>query len=242
MNLVPALVDLRAKEVRLEADSSSLLSNLECELRVGEASVSTDKMYAQVKARRLSLNLELEGLEVVAGSRFGDPIKDNMVVVKATSTVEHISSNKKAADCDAKLGVKERNVSIGAAGHVASENKVTSRADLKEEIYHFRVKAKPNDVWQVAEYNNESLSGTYLAQENLCKLEPVHGANRRRIALSVEVRQKDLEFDVDRRGVVNIPQTKEKLIQIFLAKHCLNRSGEYNGIIRLSDVEISDEN
>lgn len=103
------------------------------------------------------------------------------------------------------------------------------------------MKARGNDTWEVTEPDGKPLDGTYLDNTDLCEFLLRAGANRAGVQSSVEIKQKDLDFDYRRSPLSFINPNKKKLLGILLAKSLTNEGGEYKGKIVLSNTEIEHE-
>lgn len=237
LNAIPELVDLRIRVQR--ANDQDGRSQLHADLRVGRAEIEDERTPFDVQVKRLTLDLGLEGFLIAPATRFGEPIKENVVRVKRTATSESSGKATFGGTLSLKVDRSSANPSIGADVTGTRETSTNEKIEHTSEEVFFRVRAIPNDRWEIREPNGTELSATYLNDDKLCELEPIIGANWRSLCARIICNQRDLSFDF--KGVVaRLTTNKSRLLGVVVAK-AISNDRQYKGRLILSQVEHLDE-
>lgn len=239
-NAISDLVDLRLRLRRSEIDQETFF--VHSELRIGTAEVNDDEgITFKVAVKRLIVGLEMDGVDVEPGSRFGEPVRTSGPTVKASHRSE--SSTTAKIDGRALLKVSETGIPSGGASSEVKGSKELKDTVVKEtqvEIQDHHVVARGGDRWEVIDRVKDRLDGTYLSDEQaLCCLKSSKGANRRAATLVAEIAQRDLIFDMSETGAFRkLSTTQKKLIGILIAKCAhISADSQYAGKIRVSRSE-----
>jgi hypothetical protein len=193
-----------------------------------------------VGLRRVWLSLHLDGLEAIPGSRFGEPTKDNEIVVKQKISNESTSQNKIGAELEAKASRDSANMKGTLIGSRHANSKTTISTTSAEAISHTRVKARANLKWEVTESPSlPELDATYLNNEVLCKAIAQKGANLKAISILAYANQKDTTLTIEKgKSIFKFPSTNhEKMLKILISKALSGESEKYNGKITFSIAE-----
>ncbi len=215
-NSIPDLVDLSARV--LSADEEGAHDELKVELRVHPAQLDgPNNLTFSVGLKRLMLSLDLSGLEEVAGSRFGEPIRDNQQTQERTLSTE-ISVEKKNSD---SVGVKlALHPEVTLKGDDSSSLKKKSTVSTTEKKVHHNVRARGNLIWEVTEppWENTVLNATYLNDDTLCKITSQDRANSRAVNLIAYAKQKDLIFEPEKSNFLFRSTNHKKLLNVLFSK------------------------
>lgn len=251
LSTINSLPDICELEVRLNKVSSDQ-EEIECvvDLRIHNSEIALGDEECQVCFKKLTISVDLEGLDIVPGSRFGEPRKSNEVSFTKHSTQEKSKEKKLGYGLSTAFGRGRVDASASANAGSQSLAKHTTSNESREVQVHRRVKARPNKRWEVAELDNEPLDDTYLENTVLFRANKAIGSNRERIAAEVKVKQRDLLVNQ-----IRITQSAEtffsrlsinqrRLLDIFIAKSissALYDGKTYIGEIVVSKFEVADE-
>jgi hypothetical protein len=244
-NSIPDLCELSVSFLENTEDPNCLDCFLD--LRISNGEIPLGEQECKVSFGRLFLSVDTEGMEVLTGSRFGEPTKKNEVMrhKATTSTDQKKSSSSLKAFFDSntppQVGLKvEQSKSSGVIG---SDN-------VEEKEPDQRVKARPNLRWEVSEPNGEPLDGTYMENESLFTASMAEPSNRRVTSIELKVKQRDLVIDQIVRNnsalsfFSSLTENQQRLIDIFIAKSLSEATygdRKYTGEIVLSEFEYSHE-
>jgi hypothetical protein len=233
-NAVPDLVELIA---RLDiSGSAEQCSALKVDLRVGSVEIDEECINFKVSANRLILDINVEGCEISPGTRFGEPVKANNIVIKKTSSTEASKNHNLRGNIEAKIGTRDFDPSIEIDGGGGAESKAMTRIEVSEEEVLLRVRAKPNSRWEVQEPDCKTeLSGTYLNDTQLCQLKATMAANRVGFNAKIICNQRDLLFYIS-GGPISRALNKSRMMGIVVAK-AISGDQQYKGRLVLSEVE-----
>ncbi|NPV19375.1 hypothetical protein [Bradyrhizobium aeschynomenes] len=192
-NSLPDLIELIA---RVGNDDDIASKEVRVELRINSLTLTTDDCFEfTVQLERANLCLDLDGLEVVPKSRFGEPIKPNDVSVEHKLTNEKTQSGEISGNLQVDINLQPT-ASIG--GKVAgSATSRTTESVSSQQTYNFlRVKARGNLTWEISEPGDLSkpLGDTYLNDDVLCKLNATPGANMLAVKLVAFARKRDIKI------------------------------------------------
>jgi hypothetical protein len=245
-NSLPDLLELLLRVVPNKGKATGF--EVTPELRITKGMVEGEEdLCFEVSLKRVWLDLHLDGLDPISGTRFGDPVKDNEAEVKRKTSHEVVKEGKGHA----KIGfsVDPSNVSgslsAGAEGK-AAEKRVESTTSTQK-ISHLKVKARPNLKWEITESPQlDELDGTYLEGtegDPLCQVTPKKGANLRSVQLGALVNQRDviLRAHKEKHPFSFRNPTQEKMMKILIAKALSGTDSKFNGVIEFSKSEIEIE-
>jgi hypothetical protein len=237
LNSVPELVEFL---MRLSGSGEALA--LKADLRVGAAELTNEDIAFEVKVKRLLLDLELGGLNLKPGTRYGEPEKANVVLTRTSTAVEQTGKRAFKGGVSGKAdSALVASASAEGSAELSHQRTETRKYDTKIEHKQLRVKALGNDRWSVAEPDGTELADTYLNNVSLCDLEPVEKANQRVATVRVVADQRDFAFDINRRSLASLSVTKKKMLGILIAK-CLSLDPlQYQGKVVLSESEVDHE-
>jgi len=201
----------------------------------------------EVALKRVFLDLNLDGLDPVSGTRVGEPVKDNEAEAKRKTSEEVI----KQGEAHAKMGVSADPTKLGGSLSAGIEGKAAAKTvqstTSTEKVSHLKVKARPNLKWEVTESAQlDELDGTYLKGVKgppLCKVITKKGANSRSVQIDAIVKQRDVILRAlkDRRLISFRNPTQEMMMKILIAKALAGSSSKFNGVIGFSRSEIEIE-
>jgi hypothetical protein len=244
-NNIPDLCELSVSF--LENTENPNLLDCFLDLRINTGEIPLGEQECTVSFGRLFLSVDKEGMEVLTGSRFGEPTKKNEVMrhKKTASTDE----KRSGWSLSALVGSKTPPQVGGKLEHGRSSGVVKSD-HVEEKEPHQRVKARPNLRWEVSEPNGEPLDGTYMENESLFTASMAEPSNRRVASIELKVKQRDLVIDQIVRNssalsfFSNLTENQKRLIDIFIAKSLSEATygdRKYTGEIVLSEFEYSHE-
>lgn len=240
-NSIPDLCEL---EVRLVGDLETD-DDVYCviDLRVHKGEIPLGDEECEVCFQKITVSVDLGGLSIVPGSRFGEPKKNNAVALKRIST--EIDKRKKIAGLSflAKATTSSVEGNAEFRSGLSSSNERESKLESTECEEHYRVRARPNQRWEVIEPDGSALDGTYLEDELLFQMSRVAGSNMETISIDVKVKQRDLQINqmVFTQSAVKffsgLSKTQRRLIDIFIAKSLSSKL--YDGKCYLGELVLS---
>lgn len=245
INSIPDLCEIEVTNSPCEGDAGKVACKVE--LRLASEEINLGGEECRVGFKKVTISVDMDGMAIVSGSRFGDPVKENKVRNDKKTSQKFDESGGVAAD----IGVEARGKpKFSVLANMGRSHKKGSSTDFIEEAYHWRVKARPNNRWEVKEYDDTLLDGTYLSGESLYEAIPNLGANRKWASLDVRVKQRDLVIKEARRNEIGegffgkLDTNKRRLLDIFIAKSLSSATSgqkEYSGEIKVSHYEHTDE-
>jgi hypothetical protein len=216
--------------------------NVHVDLRVQPAQIDgPDDLVFSVSVKRLSLNLNLGGLQIAPHSRFGELLKPNVDAHERTLKTETSIESELKGDAGLKVSATSLpEVSIG--GGKKRISKAINSVSSIEKQNHVRVRARGNQTWEVTEPPWEEvkhLDATYLNHDVLCKVRPQKGANARSVQLTAFAKQKELVLATAKSKLIfRLRSTNhERLLKVLIGKALSSSSGEYSGIVTFSNSE-----
>lgn len=231
------LSDLRVEIDRHEDGTASLRLHL----LFGTAEIPLEDRMFEASAKQAILRMRCEGIEIMQGSRYGEYVRPNST--KTATTISETRTSKAQASGSSTIAVDVKdpksiggNLSATASAQKESERKATTTGSHEEE--KLRVEALGGDRWRITETDGTSrLRGTYVNDEAICKVRSIERANRQRIEVTVEIRQRDLVFEPNpgRFAMPLVRNTnREKLLGVMMAKSVHEAVGDgrlYDGIL-----------
>jgi hypothetical protein len=238
-NSIPELLELllRTSNVGCKAKESKIC----IDLRIANADLDgPDGLYFSVGLKRVWLSLDLNGLEPVPGTRFGEPTKANEVAVKQKLSNENTVRDQAELQAAAHLNMTSPAIDAKLAAGRRATAKTTLSTTTAETTQHMRVKARANLMWEVTESAQfTQLDATYLENEVLCRAKSVAGANSKSVSLTAYAKQRDLLLNLTRNGAKFsfLSNNHAKMLKILIGKALSTSGTEYGGIITFSTSE-----
>ena len=247
-NPVQDLCEISIRVAR--SDNESDIESVLVTLGIFSAEIAHDAYPLTVQISKASLSLGIVGLDVVPGSKLGmsnethfarEIIRENL----NESYAEHGKSE--ASSGGLKLSVKDAGADVHSKLETSSkeQKKSSEKTAIKSNRSFLRVRAKNRNIWEVREEQSTHLDDHYLNDDELCRLSPQTGANRRSVSLTVYAKQKDIEISAGAGRVRKIitRATDRSLFAILAAKtlHESSSGAAYKGIVHLSHSECVDE-
>jgi hypothetical protein len=243
-NSLPDLLELLLKVVPSKGNDNDLA--VSPELRITKGVVEGEKdICFEVALRRVTLSLNLDGLDPISGTRFGEPVKDNEAEGKRKTSHEVI----KQGEAHGKIGIALEPSKISGSLSAGAEAKATAKTVQSttsiEKLSHLKVKARPNLKWEITESTQlDELDGTYLEGDPLCQVRAKTGANIRSIQLEANVMQRDVILRAHKGNCLISfrTATHEKMMKVLVAKALSRTDSKFNGMIQFSrsETEIED--
>lgn len=244
---VPQLVEMTARVAETKnADVSVLHTTLAIhpdEIEVGEYTIG-------VKVRTAYLSVEAHGANVDPNSKHGMK-KIPEVTERKKSTERSVRTAVGVTlAAEAAMTGKFDAVNVGleqtlkASAHATETTDVTlsEREDLT--LQHYPVEAIGGDRWRVADADGDSLSGYYLANDQLCRLVKKTGRpNRLGATVKVQIKRKDIDVEVVKnRAFLRISRNKESLLGILVSQHLSSQVKDTSEeVITFATTEITHE-
>ncbi len=247
-NSIPDICELEIRVIRdyLEENDYTCIADL----RLCSSEIPLGGQECEIGFRRLTISVDVEGLKVIPGSRFGEPKKANYV--PSSTELAERSCSKVESEYGGGASTTGKNINFNAR---AKRNKKDNQSTEKTKLTNsdegfFLVRAQPNLRWMVSEPSDNLLDGTYLEEEILFQLKPTDTSNRKNISIDVRVKQRDLVINqiIQTQSAINFFSSfntnQRRLIDIFIAKSLSAKlyNGNYIGEILLSKFEFIDEN
>lgn len=214
--------------------------NARVELRLGEAEVRDGAIVFTVAAQRVFLGLDLTGLSVAFGSRFGDVEKENLI--KSTRKTELVETHCLKGNAEISANLAKGNLKGRVGGGASYANTVREKETNTETLERTLVTPRGGDKWEIFDAGGK-LDGKYLSAKNvLCLLKPVKGSNQQHMTVRTYVKQRDLLWTMEAGAPYfkRLTVTQEKIIGILLTK-ALNTKAPgqppYSGALILSEAE-----
>jgi hypothetical protein len=240
------LRDLCDFNLRLSRSNQENEVSCHADLRISAANLQLGDNDCTVAISQAKLKMQVEGFSEVFGTRFGEPKRNNEVILKyeGKSIREQALSGKaglsfEISELKAKLG-------IGAGVNISSDK--LSRFELvsTDQIEFLRVCAKPNFSWIVSELrDDQSLEATYLSNDCLIRLQLRKNANRRIIKGEILVAQRDIRIEAHSGSLSKSTDTnKRRLMDILIAKslsETINYGSVYLGVVKIAEVSVEFE-
>jgi hypothetical protein len=243
INSVPELVEFTM--VVSKSNESLEEGNVNVDLRVGPALVEgPDDLTISVSVKRLILSLDLAGLKIAPGSRFGELLKPNTEIQERSVTSETTVEGELKGGLGVKLDATiVPQVDFSTGGRRTA--KTTSSTSSTERLTHTRVRARGNQTWDVTEppwEETKYLDATYLNNDLLCKVHLQKGANTRIVQLTAFAKQKELIISTKSKSAFGFRSTNhERLMKVLIGKALSASGGKYNGIVTFSSSEVEFE-
>ena len=249
-NPVRQLVELKTSVRESNAENGSR-HDLEVGLGVFQDEVDIDKVTIAVGIKKAILSVDLEGMEIVDGSKFGLDIAPARTSTKtcAESTVQTAVETAVAAEAIAagEIGALSATgkLSVNASGKQTQSASASLKTTRESAAEHVTVKAVGNDMWRVTELDEAVLDRTYLSEQPLCAVRPVRAKpNRQHIEVTVFAKEKEMDVSITRDDrLIPRSKAKDRIVGILVAKalHELNGSKDYEGVVTFSRSKVEHE-
>ncbi|RDD68373.1 hypothetical protein [Paracoccus versutus] len=248
MNTTNNITELCELGIRIRP-SKTIEGELDCiaELRLCSGDVELGEETCEIAISKMTLSLDVEGLEPVPGSRFGEPRKQPVTEMERTVTQTNSAGKTLKASAGANLDSTTPSFGISASGELQGSSQYETVLSSVDRFEHQRVKARPNLRWEVREPNDAPLDGTYLESDSLVRMSRSERANRAAFVARATVKQRDVAIKQVMQDAASLnffkrlSTTQRRLMDIFIAKSidaALRGSGRYSGEITLSSSSI----
>lgn len=248
-NSIPEICDL---DIRI--DQSTPDDGLSCvtELRLINGEIPIGDEDCDVSLSKLTISVDVAGLIPIPGTRYGEPRKQNRVLVDKSLDQTQTGSSGFRLGMDVELNGSMPFVKLDVGVATSKKTERVAKAVAKEKFEHHRVRAIPNLSWEVSEYDGTALDGTYLDNDQLVGLTRAAGANQTLFEAKISVKQRHITIrplessTLSTSVLAKFDDTKKRLMDIFIAKSlsaAVSRERRYSGEIMLSSfrTEIDEE-
>lgn len=227
-------IDTKLVEASLSGETDIFL-----DLRFGVGTIEIGGQEIEIGFKCAELYLDLDGVEITPGSRFGDQRVDAVATVSLKESLKASTSSatltKGGFDLDpTKL--------LASASHEGSKSVARESNVEKEHLRkEYRISARPNRLWLLEGPNGGPLVNTYFAGDLLCKIRPLVNSNRRVAKIVLLARKKDVHFSLQKKigivsklcgGNINL----DRVFSVLLAKSIGNDRKINQGYIEVSSI------
>jgi hypothetical protein len=241
-NPVPELLEFLLRASKNSKKETKILG----ELRINSATLEgPEGLSFTVSLKRAWLSLDLEGLEPIPGSRYGEPVRPNELSIKQKTVNETLVQNQVNANASVHLDSTHPHAALDLGADYNSKGKTTVSTTSAESAPHIRVKARGNLMWEVTESPNlPDLDGTYLDGEALCCVTAKIGANAKFVRLIAFAKQRDVQLRLTKNNsLFSFPsKNHERMLKVLISKALSSPGAPFNGIIEFScsETEVED--
>lgn len=247
-NSLPDLLELLLRVVATHGKEDGKAFDILPELRITKGIVEGEEdLCFEVAVKRVWLDLNLDGLDPISGTRFGEPVKDNEAEVKQKISRKVVKQGEAHADIGLSVAPSNLSGSLSGGSKVKAAAKTVGSTTSTEKILHLKVKARSNLRWEITESPQlDELDGTYLVGmrgEPLCKVRSKAGANFRSVQLDAIAKQRDVIFrpQKKKRLISFRNPTQEKMMKVLIAKALSGTDSKFNGLIKFSRSKLEFE-
>ncbi len=245
-NSIPNLIELVLRHSA--ADQSDEIS-IRVELRIAPTELDgPENTTFKVALKRAWLDLDLSGLDVVPGTRLGEPTTPNEILAEKKITEEVVRNRADGGQATLGISANPKSIAADVAVKVEANKRIETKKSLassaSDSATHMRVKARGGLMWEITEpLDNSALDATYLNNDALCNATPTKGANAKFISLIALAKQRDiiLEASKNSRLLSFFSPNHEKLLKVLIAKSLAVEGDKYNGVLKLSASESTVE-
>lgn len=237
-NSLPDLIEVIARV----ADTNELSNkDIRVELRINSITLLTDDFLEfVVQLDKAKLALDLDGFDVLPGSRYGEPTKPNDVSVERRLTNEQTRQGEVSGNLQVDLSAQPT-ASIGGKVAGSATSRTTESVSSQQTYSLLRVKARGNLTWEISEPGDVSqpLGDTYLNDDVLCKIKAAPGANMLAVKLEAFAHKRDIRITPVSKFTRFSFKSKnhEKMFTALVAK-LLGHAKTNGGILTFSVSEI----
>jgi hypothetical protein len=237
INSIPELFEFLMRTSKGSKKETNILG----ELRIDNASLDGPEGFTfTVLLKRAWLSLDLEGLDAIPGTRYGEPKKPNEVSIKQKTTNETVVQNQLNVQGGIRLASDQPSLNLDlGAGH-SSKGKTVVSTSATQSAPHIRVKARGNLMWEVTENSQlTELDGTYLNGDALCRVTARLGANAKNVRLVAFAKQRDIILRLSKNNsLFSFPsKNHERMMKVLISKSLSSSGTQFNGIIEFSKSE-----
>ncbi|MBZ9673999.1 hypothetical protein [Mesorhizobium sp. ES1-3] len=189
-------IDAKLVEASISGETEIFL-----DLRFGLGSIGIGGQEIEIGFKCAELYLDLDGVEITPGSRFGDQRVDAVAMHSLKESVKASSSN--AASTKGGFDLDPTKF-LASASHEESRSVAQESNFEKDHIKkEYRISARPNRLWLLEGPSGGPLVNTYFAGDLLCKIRPLANSNRRAAKIVLLARKKDVHFSLQKKiGIV----------------------------------------
>lgn len=241
-NSIPEICELEIQVQQPEEKDGDLRCVAEFRLYSGDIPLGDEEF--QISISKAVISVELEGLSPTAGTRYGEPRKNNAVCITKSVRKQTNRGSSLIAGGDFNVSAASLSANVVAGGKIHDSTEASTTIEANDTFEHLRVRALPNLRWEVSEPDGVPLDGTYLEGDDLVKMQKSDRANRASFRAWVTVKQRDLvikQIILDtssRTFFARLNTNQRRLLDIFIAKslsRALNWGSNYRGEIMLSE-------
>jgi hypothetical protein len=217
-------------------------TDLFLDLRFGLGGIEINGQEIDVGFRVAELYLELDGVEITPGSRFGDHRVDPVVSqnLKETSKASISKNTNTKGGMSTDLKSLSMNSSHDRATSIVREDVVAQESSKRE----YRISARPNNLWLLEGPDGGALVDTYFAGDLLCKIRPIDKSNRHGAKIVLIARKRHIMHSCPEKkagllsklysGNTNL----DRVFGVLLAKSIGNseKYGKYQDYIEISSI------
>jgi hypothetical protein len=231
-NRFPDIAELSARVESLDQSSGEIVIKYNLVLGEGEISDELGNIWT-VKLKSAHIKLHPSGATIDPTDKLGTQIKSPISASRKTVKGSE-SSTRLSAEGNLKISPSAIDISADfSAGASAQISEKQVEESTQERVAH-RIVARGDNYWQVVAVEENTLSGTYLNDEKLCKVKQAPRANRTSVSAFVMARQRDFQIDMVEQGGYNTAierliyrreASKKRILDILLAK-ALNKQAD----------------
>lgn len=197
------------------------------ELRVHPYEIEEPFGTIGIEISEAILSLQFSGLEVVPGTKFGNPVVGSKtqqeVHLERTVTIssDRVRTRSGGVGLGASTGGLEGKVELSRGASDQTGQAISERTNRTDVVEHHHVKAIGNDNWKISGGPNGPLDGVYINHQSLCEVSPIANANRVGVETEFIVRQRHLKAEMtgDQWWLTSIVSTNQKKIaKVLIAK------------------------
>jgi hypothetical protein len=143
-NSLPDLLELLLTVVPTKRKGKEKGFDVSPELRITKGIVEGEEdLCFEVAIKRVWLDLNLDGLDPISGTRFGEPVKDNEAEVKHKISHEVVKQGEAHAGIGLSVAPSEVSGSLSGGGESKGSRKDCSVGDLNRKDFALKSKSAP---------------------------------------------------------------------------------------------------
>lgn len=233
-------IDAKRVDAAISGETDLIL-----DLRFGLGSIEINGQEIDIGFKCAELYLDLDGIEITPGSRFGDHRVDAVAI--HTFTESSKTSVSKTATTKGGVTIEPTNLSANVSRDQSASlerEDAFAHDSVKNE---YRISARPNGLWLLEGPNGGPLTNTYFVGDILCKLRPKDKSNRRGAKIVLLARKKNIHFSPpDKKvgifsklsgGNINL----DRVFGVLLAKSIgVEKADAKQGYIEVSSIRNND--
>jgi hypothetical protein len=249
-NALRNIVELKTKVTAKEDDCDK--HEVLMELRIHPNEIDDKIGTIAVEVVQAFLDVDFSGLEVVAKTKLGQPVKDLKVrrEVQRERSVTTSEDHEKTGSLEGSGGVSTTGGNIQGKTKREKTDKsgesVTKKESTTDVSEFYRVCARGDDIWRISEEDNSTLDGVYIDNDPLCEVTRISGSNRVSVDAELMVKQKHLKTKlIPKRRYMDVFNTnnQQKLLNIIIAKslHEAGSDRPFDGMLVFAKSRSIDE-